>query len=234
MAEVDAGVAEALRGSESKVSRAVALDKDRRVGRTMPANVEASSICSRACSSVGSRKTRGRYSMTDLSAHVEKTSEMGLRPWSEVKRVSTRARARPGGRGRRQAHLVGRPVDRVLGPRHALVVRQRGVALERVVHRVEPAAHVDVARARRRVVRIDDAEQRLERARGNARLEPQRGDVDDGRARRLGARAGRRRDRDERAQRSSDGKALADRRVDVVEQVGILLDGEAVGERSWP
>jgi hypothetical protein len=34
-------------------------------------------------------------------------------------------------------HLVGRPVNRVLGPGHALVVGQRSEALERVVHRVE-------------------------------------------------------------------------------------------------
>ena len=126
-------------------------------------------------------------------------------------------------------HLVGWPVDRVLWPGHALVVRQRGKALERVVHCIEPRAQVDVSRARLSVSAVDDAKHRLERARGNARLEAERGNVDDGRAGRLGAGAGRRRDSNQRPERRLDGQALADRRVDVVEQVGVLLDGEAEG-----
>lgn len=51
------------------------------VPKPTPANVAASSICPLASMSVGSLATLGRYLTVCLSAHIEKTSEMGLDPW---------------------------------------------------------------------------------------------------------------------------------------------------------
>lgn len=87
--------------------------------------------------------------------------------------------------GQLTGSLVRRPVERVLRPRHALVIRDRGPALERVEQDVQSARDVHLARARVGVERVDDAEQRSEGAVRDAGLGGQLRDVGDGCAGRL-------------------------------------------------
>lgn len=79
-----------------------------------------------------------------------------------------------------------------------------GVALERVEEHVEAAADVDGGRAARRVLWVDDAEQRAQGAAGDARLCLERLIVEDGRAFRRDRSAESRRSRSEDAPVVSD------------------------------
>lgn len=72
----------------------------------------------------------------------------------------------------------------------ASISRNRSVALEAVEEHVEARADVHGGGARVGVVRVDDAECGLHRARGDAGFEGERGDVEDRGAGRFGASAG--------------------------------------------
>ena len=111
--------------------------------------------------------------------------------------------------------LVGRPPVRRGGAR-ARVVGDRGVRLDRMAEHVEADRGGDGARRRQRQVRVDDAEQRAQVGVRDARLDVVLGQVDDRDRRRLGAGAAGRRDAEQRQQRPGNGRALADRRVEVV------------------
>ena len=86
------------------------------------------------------------------------------------------------------------------------------------------------ARGRRqRQVGIDDAEQRTQVGVRDARLDVVLGQVDDRDRRRLGARAAGRRHAEQRQQRPGHGRALADRRVEVVvDAAGCVASSAAI------
>lgn len=119
--------------------------------------------------------------------------------------------------------LVGGPQDGVLRAGRALVVGDGGPALERVAQDVEPRARLDGGGHGARVEGVADAQGGLEVAVGDARLGAPGHEVEDGRPRRLGPRARRRRHRHERLQRLVDRPAVAERRVDEVEEVGVRV-----------
>ncbi|SPQ23270.1 bd6c9939-491b-41ab-b150-aeb5933a5800, partial [Thermothielavioides terrestris] len=119
--------------------------------------------------------------------------------------------------------LVGRAQDGVGGARDALAEGDGRPRLERVAQHVQAGAGAHGGGHGARVERVADAQRRLEVAVGDARLGAPRGQVEDGRARRLAARAGRRGHRDQRVQLAVDGPALAQRRVDEVEEVRVRV-----------
>ena len=115
--------------------------------------------------------------------------------------------------------LIRRPQRRPLRQR-PLGERHRGERLDRVAQDVEAGRRRHLRRHRARVVRIEIAERRLQPAVGDAGLRVQPLSVEDADAGRLAAGAGRRRNRDQRLQRTRHRQALADRRVHVVEEIG--------------
>ena len=90
---------------------------------------------------------------------------------------------------------------------------------------VEPGRRRHLRRHRPRVVGIEIAERRLEPAVGDAGLRLQLLVVEDGHAGRLAAGPRRRRNRDQRLQRTGHRQPLADRRVHVVEKIGRRIGG---------
>ena len=115
--------------------------------------------------------------------------------------------------------LIRRPHRRTIGHR-PLGVRHRGERFDGVAQDVEPGRGRDLRRHRPRVVGIEIAERRLEPAVRDAGLRLQLLVVEDRHAGRLAPRPRRRRNRDQRLQRTRHRQALADRRVHVVEEVG--------------
>ena len=99
------------------------------------------------------------------------------------------------------------------------VERQRRVRLDRVAEDVEPAGRRDLGWHRSGVLRIEDSEQRLQPAVGDAGLCVQRRVVEDRHPGGLAPRPGGGRHRDQRLERPGNRLAFADRRVDVVEKV---------------
>ena len=87
---------------------------------------------------------------------------------------------------------------------------------------VEPARRGNSRGKRARVVGIDDAQRRLQIAMGDAGFRTFFDVVENRHAGRFAPRSGRRRNGDQRFERPRDGQALADRRVDEVEKVGIV------------
>ena len=126
--------------------------------------------------------------------------------------------------------LVGGAGDRVRGAGHPLVVGDRGPRLERVAEHVEARGGVHGRGHAARVQGVADAEGGLQRAVGDARFGFLGDEVEDGGAGRFRARAGGGGDGDQGQQGPRDGQALAERRVDEVEEVGVREAGVQVHE----
>lgn len=84
-------------------------------------------------------------------------------------------------------NLIGRPIDGVRRSRTPLLVRNCGIALERMEQDIETGTQIDASRATLCVAAVDNAECRSEGTRGDAGLETEIRHVDDGRSGRLGA-----------------------------------------------
>ena len=84
---------------------------------------------------------------------------------------------------------------------------------------VEAARRRHLRRHRPRVVRIEHAERRLQSPIRDAGLRVHPAQIENAHAGRFAAGAGRRRNRDQRLERTRDRQALADRRIHVVEKV---------------
>ena len=117
--------------------------------------------------------------------------------------------------------LVGRTEEGVCGAGSALVVGDGGVGLQRVAQDVEAGAGLDGRGHGAGVEGVADAQGGLEVAVGDARLGALGDEVEDGGARRLAASAGRGGHGDEGLEGLVDGAALAQGRVDKVEEVGL-------------
>lgn len=115
--------------------------------------------------------------------------------------------------------LVRGPQDGVRGARHPLVVGDGGPALEGVAQDVEAGARLDGGGHGARVERVADAQRGLEVAVGDASLCALGDEVEDGGAGGLGPGARGGGHRDEGLEGLVDGPAVAEGRVDEVEEV---------------
>lgn len=117
--------------------------------------------------------------------------------------------------------LVGRAVEGVCRPRGALGVGDGGVGLEGVAQDVEAGAGLDGGGHGAGVERVTDAQGGLEVAVSDACLGALGDEVEDGGTRRLAAGAGGGGHGNERLEGLVDRAALAQGRVDKVEEVGL-------------
>ena len=116
--------------------------------------------------------------------------------------------------------LVGRAVDRVLGPGHALLVRDRGPAFEAVAEDVEAGGGVDGGRHGAGVDGVADAEGGFQGAVGDAGFRFGGDEIEDGGACGFRSCACGGGDGDERGEGFGDGEAAAERGVDEIEELG--------------
>lgn len=124
--------------------------------------------------------------------------------------------------------LVGRPQDGILRAWRPLVVGDGGPALERVAEHVEAGAGLDGGGHGAGVEGVAYAEGGLEVAVGDAGLGALGDEVENGGAGGLGAGARGGGDGDEGLERLVDGAAVAEGRVDKVQEVGVRVRGVQV------